>query len=88
MYETYSERKHRLEKAGQPDVYTYDRIPEKLRNQIIHIWNRTLGDGHSDQSFRIYAKIERQRVCSIWPNTKAVPRPAASGFKIARPTNS
>ena len=31
IYETYSKRKKRL--AGQvPDVYTYDKMPLKLRN--------------------------------------------------------
>ncbi len=25
-------------------MYTYDRIPEPLRVQIIHIWRETLGD--------------------------------------------
>lgn len=36
IYETYSKRKKRL--AGQvPDVYTYDKIPLKLRNQIVFI---------------------------------------------------
>lgn len=36
IYETYSKRKKRL--AGQvPDVYTYDKIPLQLRNQIVFI---------------------------------------------------
>jgi len=27
-----------------PDVYTYDEIPKKLRVQIVHIWDGSLGD--------------------------------------------
>ena len=48
VYETYSERKRRIEKAGQPDVYSYDQIPQKLRNQVIHIWDDALGDGRTE----------------------------------------
>jgi AbiJ N-terminal domain 4 len=59
VYETYSERKRRTEKAGQPDVYTYHQIPEKRRNQIVHIWDDAFGDGLRDPSYGIYAKMEK-----------------------------
>jgi hypothetical protein len=58
-YETYSERKRRLEKAGQPDVYIYHQIPEKLRNQVVHIWNDVLGEGREPRSYRHYALMEK-----------------------------
>lgn len=34
IFETYSKQK-----IGIPDVLTYDKIPDKLKNQIYHIWN-------------------------------------------------
>lgn len=34
IFESYSKRK-----KGISDVYTYDTIPEKLKNQVYHIWN-------------------------------------------------
>jgi hypothetical protein len=60
VYETYSERKQSLEKADQPDVYTYDRIPEKLRNQITHIWTRSFGNGREDHSQATYREMEQK----------------------------
>lgn len=43
IFETYSKRKARREKAGQPDVYRYDVLPRELRIQIIHIWLSAIG---------------------------------------------
>jgi hypothetical protein len=43
IYETYSKRLRNHERAGQPDVYQYDELPQQLRNQIIHIWNSAIG---------------------------------------------
>lgn len=43
IYETYSKRLKKRERAGQPDVYQYDDLPRPLRIQIIHIWNSALG---------------------------------------------
>ena len=43
VYDIYSKRKKRQEKAGQPDVYKYNEIPEALRNQIISIWKTAIG---------------------------------------------
>jgi hypothetical protein len=43
IFETYSKRLKKRERAGQPDVYKYDELPEALRTQIVHIWRSTLG---------------------------------------------
>ncbi|MBU2536563.1 MAG: hypothetical protein KKD83_10445 [Chloroflexi bacterium] len=43
VLDIYSKRKRLLEKAGQPDVYTYNDLPDGLRVQVIHIWRDTLG---------------------------------------------
>lgn len=43
VLDIYSKRKRLLEKAGQPDVYKYDYLPDELRAQVIHIWRTTLG---------------------------------------------
>lgn len=42
-YETYSKRQARLN-GDQVDVYQYDYLPDKLKNQIIHIWNDVIGN--------------------------------------------
>ena len=43
IFDTYSKRRKKVEKAGTPDVYQYDHLPEPLRVQVIHIWNDALG---------------------------------------------
>ncbi len=43
VYDIYAKRKRLQEKAGQPDVYRYDEIPEGLRIQVIHIWRTAIG---------------------------------------------
>ena len=43
VIKTYSKRKKAVEKSGAPDVYQYDVIPERLREQIVHIFNDGLG---------------------------------------------
>lgn len=46
IFETFSKRKKRLEKAGKEDVYQYDHFPEEFRVQVIHIWAGTIGRFH------------------------------------------
>ena len=38
----YSYHKKAAE-GGTPDVFTYDKLPERLRIQIIHIWREAIG---------------------------------------------
>jgi hypothetical protein len=46
ILEIFSTRQKKL-RGDVPDVYTYDKIPEPLRVQIIHIWREALGDERS-----------------------------------------
>ncbi len=43
VLDIYHKRKRLREKAGQPDIYRYDDLPEELRVQVIHIWRTALG---------------------------------------------
>jgi hypothetical protein len=43
IYETFSKRLKKRERAGQVDVYQYDELPGPLRIQIIHIWGDAIG---------------------------------------------
>lgn len=46
VFKSFSERQK--ERLGQfSDVYVYDDVPLKLRNQIINIWDKFMGEGHS-----------------------------------------
>jgi Domain of unknown function (DUF7014)/AbiJ N-terminal domain 4 len=51
ILDLYSKRQRRL-RGEVPDVYEYERIPEQLRVQIIHIWRDALGD--SEEYFSPY----------------------------------
>lgn len=54
IFETYSKRM-----KGLPDIYKYDNIPTKLKNQIFHIWN----DFFEENDFRIdLKKLTRQYI--------------------------
>ena len=61
IYETYSKRQARLN-DDQVDVYQYKHLPDKLKNQIIHIWNDVIGnynDYHNDQIYPLYAHFHQ-----------------------------
>lgn len=45
IYETFSRRRDQAAKAGEPEIYVYDRMPESLVNQIVMIWNDVVGRG-------------------------------------------
>lgn len=57
----FSKRQKKL-RGDVPDVYTYDRIPQPLKVQIVHIWRDTLGNeqdyrGHYTDVFQAYKFI-------------------------------
>ncbi|MEM5510915.1 hypothetical protein WNY98_18755 [Pseudoalteromonas sp. AS71] len=61
VYETYSKRQARLN-GDQVDVYQYKHLPNKLKNQIIHIWNDVLGDYkdcHNEEIYPVYAYFHK-----------------------------
>jgi hypothetical protein len=43
IFETFSKRQKRLEKAGRQDIYQYDTLPVPFRVQVIHIWRTAIG---------------------------------------------
>ncbi len=43
LHDLYSKWKKRTAKAGKPDVYRYDQIPQSLRVQIVGIWKESIG---------------------------------------------
>lgn len=43
VYETYSKRTKRLSGDATPDVYQYDHLSERLKIQIVHIWDEVIG---------------------------------------------
>jgi hypothetical protein len=54
IFDLYSKRQKR-QRGEAPDVYSYTKIPQGLRIQIIHIWGDALGnpDAKEDQTGRI-----------------------------------
>lgn len=47
IFETFSKRKKRLERAGKQDVYQYEQLPQQFRVQVIHIWKSAIGRYYS-----------------------------------------
>jgi hypothetical protein len=54
IFDLYSKRRKR-QRGEAPDVYSYDKIPQGLRIQIIHIWGDALGNPNAirDETGRI-----------------------------------
>lgn len=48
ILDIFSKRRKRL-RGHEPDIYSYDHLPQPLKIQIIHIWRETLGDTYDYQ---------------------------------------
>lgn len=44
IIDLYSKRKRNQELQGKVEVYKYDEIPLKFRNQVVHIWIQAIGN--------------------------------------------
>lgn len=51
IFDIFSKRQKKL-RGEFPDVYIYDKLPESLRVQIVHIWWDTIGN--NEQYYNIY----------------------------------
>ena len=60
IFETFSKRQAERERAGQPDVYQYDNLPDNLRTQIYLILRDTLGQDYK----RVVGR--RQHSSNLW----------------------
>jgi hypothetical protein len=52
----FSKRQAKL-RGEVPDVFTYDKIPYKLRVQIIYIWDDTLGNA---TAYNNYSNVQKE----------------------------
>jgi hypothetical protein len=43
IYDTFTKRKRRAARAGQPEIYRYDEVPDALRTQVAYILRDTIG---------------------------------------------
>ncbi len=57
VYDIYSRRLKRAQQT-EPELYTYDEIPKKLRIQICHLWDTAIGNSTSSQD-SIWKAVER-----------------------------
>lgn len=58
VFDLFSKRQKKL-RGELPDVYQYTKIPHKLRVQIIHIVDDTLGGENNNEVAKIYKEIHR-----------------------------
>ena len=56
LMELYSRRKRRRDDSGNVDIYKYDELPEKVRVQIIQIWEDVTNLRNSNDNARAYTK--------------------------------
>jgi hypothetical protein len=43
IFDTFTKRKREAARAGKPEVYQYDLVPEALRVQVFYMWREALG---------------------------------------------
>lgn len=58
-YEIFSSRL-RKQQEGISDVYIYDKVPEKLRIQVIHIWHEAIGARNTEVWRRIDKVLSKE----------------------------
>ena len=51
IFETYSKRQMRRKKAGKPDIYQYETLPEAFRVQVVHILRDAIGRYYDGGSY-------------------------------------
>lgn len=79
LLDLFSTRMKR-QRGEVPDVYAYDRLPLKLRHQIIHIWRATLGsgDGYSITELH-YGRQDWEKITEFLRRKKGKPVLASAG---------
>jgi len=60
VFETFSKRQKKREKAGQLDVYQYDTLSDKFRRQVIHIWLGAIGPYIEPEYNGLLSSLSRQ----------------------------
>ena len=53
IWETFSKRKKRLERAGTQDVYQYEALPQQFRVQVVQIWDVAIGRFYVPRGFAV-----------------------------------
>jgi len=57
IFELYSKRKRKRERAEQRVIYQYDKIPKKFRTQVWHIWKDIIGTNPSGYGGRTTVRV-------------------------------
>ena len=64
IIDLFSKRKKQQESQGKADVYQYDKIPDPLKIQVVHIWRRALGRWYRIATYSHYG--EDSPACELW----------------------
>jgi hypothetical protein len=73
IFDIFSKRQRKL-RGEVPDVYTYDKLPNQLRVQLVHVFRDMLGDSATfDRPAKLYAQLvellcREHGVFSLSPN--------------------
>lgn len=63
IIDLFSKRKKLQDSQGNPDVYQYDKIPDDLRTQVVHIWRTAIGRYYRHTG---YSVGEDSPACKLW----------------------
>jgi hypothetical protein len=69
VYELYSRRKRRAESEGDPEVYQYDKIPERLRTQIRQFFSAAIGAYRQISPYATYEPANNNKDWHTLANT-------------------
>jgi hypothetical protein len=79
IFDLYSKRKNR-DSGKKLDVYTYDKLPNPLKVQIIHVWDEAIGAPYYDQ----FGNLSRN--ASEYQNIVNILRREAGVFRLSDET--
>jgi uncharacterized protein DUF7014/AbiJ-like protein len=95
VFDIFSKREKQRQ-GGFPDTYQYDKIPDTLRVQVLHIWESTIGKcdyPHENAASSAYATI-RSALCReygklfLWRDARVTPlRDLTNFFLNSKDTN-
>jgi AbiJ N-terminal domain 4 len=59
IFDTFTKRLRKKERAGQPDIYVYDDLPTPLRVQMLHVFHDSIGSGDDPRFGNCWEVIDK-----------------------------
>jgi hypothetical protein len=82
VFDLYSKRRKR-ELGNEPDVFTYDNVPQPFRTQIVHMWNEAIGEPYHTST----RMDETEKIQDTYLRIAQVLRREYGVFKLSKASN-